>query len=123
MNPLLLFLEANWKGLLAGLVAVLLVFYVQQLRVQLANARTEVAEFKSAYDLLAAKVVEQNAAIDDMNAQGEKKKAAYTSALAEAKKRASASQREAEWLAGQLDKPDSGGKGCKEAFSEWRAAR
>lgn len=124
---------SRFKWIALGVIALALSLYIGYLNIALSHARGKVAElngtiaeqrgllaeWKSAYSVLGAKVIEQNKAISDLHAQSEKKKAAGIKALAEAKKRASNAQQQAAWLSQQLAKPSTG-KTCGDALREWR---
>jgi DNA repair exonuclease SbcCD ATPase subunit len=67
---------ANWGKVLALIIAALLVGYIAVLNVKIANRDKKIAEitqeiegWKSAYSILSNKVVEQNAAIQKLDAQ------------------------------------------------------
>jgi septal ring factor EnvC (AmiA/AmiB activator) len=67
---------ANWGKVLALILAALLVGYIAVLNVKIANRDKKIAEitqeiegWKSAYSILSNKVVEQNAAIQKLDAQ------------------------------------------------------
>jgi chromosome segregation ATPase len=67
---------ANWGKVLALILAALLVTYIAVLNVKIANRDKKIAEitqevegWKSAYSILSNKVVEQNAAIQKLDAQ------------------------------------------------------
>jgi DNA repair exonuclease SbcCD ATPase subunit len=67
---------ANWGKLLALILAALLIGYIAVLNVKIANRDKKIAEitqevegWKSAYSILSNKVVEQNAAIQKLDAQ------------------------------------------------------
>ena len=128
-------LKDNWETVAVAVLILGLAFYVGSLQIALGNARGEVArltgtiaeqrgqiaEWKFAYDVLAAKTMEQSAAIAALHAESEKKRQAGIVALASAEKRATGLQQQADWLSAQLNKQDAHGKGCNNAFAEWRA--
>jgi DNA repair exonuclease SbcCD ATPase subunit len=95
---------ANWGKLLALILAALLAAYIAVLNVKIANRDKKIAEitqevegWKSAYSILSNKVVEQNAAIQKLDAQrktalkkraqGDKKAAAIVAHQKEAETR------------------------------------
>ena len=119
-------MRGNWQTVIVGVLIVALAIWIGSLKLALGAARGdvarlngEVAGWKSRYASLEQKALEQQKAVEEMHAASEKKRKAGIHALAEAKKRATDAQAQAAWLAEQLAKAGNG-KGCAQAFSEWR---
>lgn len=88
----------GWQLAVVGILAAIAIAYVAMIRIQLSSCRTEVAEFKHAYDILSRSVVTQNAEVNRWKEEAEKAKQRAATARTKAAPVVDASKRSAESL-------------------------
>lgn len=93
------FLLGNWKLLLLGAVLALCAATVGISRMQVANCRAELAEFRRAYDVLSAQVQTQAAAMSELERKGKEAAQRGATARVQAAPVVEAAQKSADALA------------------------
>jgi hypothetical protein len=86
-----------------------------------ASRQLEVDTLKLQIEKSAFVAQQCSASVNALQAASDKKKLAYSQALADSEKRAMGLQDQSAWLLAQLNKPDAKNKGCADALKEWRA--
>jgi predicted nucleic acid-binding Zn-ribbon protein len=113
-----------WQQIAVGVLVLVLAFYIGTLKVQLGNARGEVAELRgqlaesmAAYEILSKKTVEQSAAIAEWEARAKTASTKAAEAIKKAKAMAEHRQGEISRLKASIK---AGGASCAEAVKEIR---
>lgn len=88
----------GWQLAAVGILAAIAIAYVAMIRIQLSNCRTDLAEFKHAYDILSRSVITQNAEVNRWKDEAEKARQRSATARTKAAPVVEASKRSAESL-------------------------